>query len=209
MKKKNAMKKIFSLIAAMLLALPVTSAQTTSMVIDRAIEALTAAGGITATYTLTGDNGTISGRVAMRGNCFAMLADEAKCWFDGKTQWAYSAVTGEVNITEPTAAELQLTNPIATLRAAKTEFIVTRGDARQPGIVTLRLTPKQRTNVRNVQLSFDNKTSLPVSAVIMTADGQTATLTISNLKTGQRLPASAFTFDKQMVPAGTPVVDLR
>ncbi len=203
------MNRLLTTTACALAVALAAAAQTATMVIDRAIDALNAAGGITATYTLGGNNGTVSGRVAMRGNRFAMLSGEAKCWFDGKTQWAYSVATGEVNITEPTVAELQMTNPMATLRAAKTEFIVTRADVQQSGSVTLRLTPKQRTNIRNVQLSFDNKTSLPVSAVITTTDGQTATLTISNLKTGQRLPDTAFKFDKQMVPAGTPVVDLR
>ena len=184
-------------------------AQNTMMVLDRAIEALNKAGGITARYTLAGQESAISGKVAMRGSRFAMLANEAKCWFDGKTQWAYSAMTGEVNITEPTQAELQMTNPLATLRAAKTEFIATRAKSDNHDTVTLRLTPKHRTNLRHVLLSFDNKTALPVKAVITTTDGQQATLTITDLKTRQRLPDSTFRFDKSLVPDATPVVDLR
>lgn len=203
------MNRLLTTTACALAVALAAAAQTATIVIDRAIDALNEAGGITATYTITGTDGTMTGRVAMRGSRFAMLSNDAKCWFDGKTQWAYSSMTGEVNITEPTAAELQMTNPIATLRAVKTEFVVTRAASQAAGTSTLKLTPKQRGNLRNVVMSFDDKTSMPVKAVITTADGKTATLAISAVKTRQKLPDATFRFDKRLVPDGTPVIDLR
>ena len=46
-------------------------------------------------------------------------------------------------------------------------------------------------------------------AHIRMADGSNFTLTLTGYKTHQNLPASTFTYDKSMVPAGTQVVDLR
>ena len=71
------------------------------------------------------------------------------------------------------------------------------------------LRPKKKSNISQVYLYISNETNLLHIAHIKMSDGSQFTLTLTGYKTKQNLPASTFTFDKAMVPAGTQVVDLR
>lgn len=185
------------------------SAQTPTAVLESAIRAVDRAGGITASYQVSQDGKSMSGRVAMRGSKFVMLSTEVKSWYDGKTQWTYSSATGEVNITTPTAADLQMTNPLATLRGLKQGFIATKSKTQPAGGYAMTLVPKQRSQVKEVILTVNSQSSLPVKADVTMRDGTRATLTISSVKTRQSLPDATFKFERGLVPEGTPVVDLR
>ncbi len=187
----------------------VTYAQTPGAILDSAIAAVDRAGGITANYTVNDGQQALSGRIAMKGTRFAMMSRDIKSWYDGNTQWTFSTATGEVNITEPTEAELQMTNPLATLRAFKASCVATKTAPRQTGCYSMTLAPKQRSQIRFVVLTVDGKSSLPVRADVLMRDGTQATLTVTDVKTGQTLPDSSFVFNKNLVPEGTPIVDLR
>ena len=71
------------------------------------------------------------------------------------------------------------------------------------------LRPKKKSNIDQVYLYLSNGSNLLHIAHIRMSDGSNFTLTLTGYKTNQSLPASTFTYDKTMVPAGTPVVDLR
>ena len=201
------MKRIFIVFITTLAAI-VALAQTPSAILDKCVAAINAGGGVTANYTITSAQGTSSGTIAMQGSKFRIISPEAKSWFDGKTQWSWSPVTGEVNITSPTADELQMTNPLAAASHFKANFNMKKAKAQTPKTKVIKLTPKKKDNIKTLWLYFDENTSLLRTARFEMNDKSVYTIKITNYK-HKSLPASTFTFDKSQVPAGTQVVDLR
>ena len=201
------MKGTFIVILATVAAL-VATAQTPQAALDKCAAAINAAGGVTANYSITSPQGTSKGTIAMQGKKFRISASDAKCWFDGKTQWSWSPVTDEVNITEPTTDELQMTNPIAAVQHFKAAFNMKKAKAKTANTLALKLTPKKKDNIKTLWLYFDTKTSLLRTARFEMSDKTVYIVQITDYK-HKSLPASTFTFDKSQVPAGTQVVDLR
>ena len=201
------MKRFFIVFITTLAAI-VALAQTPSAILDKCVAAINAGGGVTANYTITSTQGTSSGTIAMQGSKFRIISPEAKSWFDGKTQWSWSPVTGEVNITSPTADELQMTNPLAAASHFKANFNMKKAKAQTPKTKVIKLTPKKKDNIKTLWLYFDENTSLLRTARFEMNDKSVYTIKITNYK-HKSLPASTFTFDKSQVPAGTQVVDLR
>ena len=202
------MKKIFIAILTALVAL-VALAQTPQAMLDKCVAAINTQGGVTANYSITTGQGTSKGALSMQGNKFRIISPEAKCWYDGKTQWSWSPVTSEVNITAPTADELQMTNPIAAVQHFKTNFNMKRAKAKTAKTYAIKLTPKKKKdNIKTLWLYFDENTSLLRTARFEMSDKSVYIIKITDYK-HKSLPASTFTFDKSQVPAGTQVVDLR
>ncbi len=186
----------------------VAVAQTPTAMLDRCVAAINTRGGVTANYSITSSEGTSKGTIAMQGTKFRIISPEAKCWYDGKTQWSWSPVTGEVNITSPTADELQMTNPIAAANHFKADFNLKKAKAKTPKTYVIRLTPKKKDNIKTLWLYFDETTSLLRTARFEMNDKSVYIIRITDYK-HKSLPASTFTFNKSQVPAGTEVVDLR
>ncbi len=186
----------------------ITMAQAPAAALDKCVAAINASGGVTANYSITSPQGSSKGSIAMQGNKFRISSNEAKCWFDGKTQWSWSPVTGEVNITTPTDDELQLTNPVAAVQHFKAAFNMKKAKAKTANTLALKLTPKKKDNIKTLWLYFDTKTSLLRTARFEMSDKTVYVVQITDYK-HKALPASTFTFNKSQVPDGTPVVDLR
>lgn len=200
-------KNLVTLIIA-LLAL-VAQAQTPQQMLDRAIAALKSAGTVSANYNVKSSQGSNSGTIIMAGNKYRLVSNEMKCWYDGKTQWTWSRATDEVNITTPTAADLQMTNPMAAATDFKVNFNMWKSKGQIPGHYAIMLQPKKKSDIAQVYLYLTSGTDLLHIAHVRMSNGSTFTLTLTGYKTKQSLPASTFTYDKSMVPAGTQVVDLR
>jgi len=185
------------------------SAQTPAKMLDMVLDAFNRAGTVTADYSLQTPDGTTSGTVTMQGKRFRILSNDVKCWYDGTTQWAYSPVTGEVNITTPTDEDLQLSNPYAAAQGLKRNCRLSQVDTRAQGIYTLRMQPKDKSQIKDIYL-FIYKATRRIHVVrIEMADGKVNTLTIKGYKTHLTFDKSPFTYDASQVPAGTEVVDLR
>ena len=192
----------------MALACMVAEAQTPSAMLDKCVAATNASGGVTANYSITSGQGTSKGTIAIQGNKFRVISPEAKCWYDGKTQWSWSPVTDEVNITTPTAEDLQMTNPIAAVQHFKTGFNMKKAKAKTANTYVIKLTPKKKDNIKTLWLYFDEKTSLLRTARFEMQDKSVYVIKITGY-TRKSLGAKTFTFDQSQVPAGTQVVDLR
>ena len=192
-------KKLLSLIFVLVACS--AQAQNATAVFDKMVAAFKAGGTISASYSMNGSKGTI----VMQGAKFRILANDVKSWFNGKTQWTYSDQTGEVNIVDPTAQELQMTNPLAAAKSLKDAFSMTSLKAATG--YAIKLTPKKKGNVKSITL-YISKAYVLTAADYVTNNG-TYNLKLTNYKTKQNYPASTFVFDKKLVPAGTEVVDLR
>lgn len=201
------MKKIFIAILTITVGL-FTQAQTPQAMLDKCVAAINVGGGVTANYSITTAQGTSKGTLTMQGTKFRIISPEAKCWYDGKTQWSWSPVTEEVNVTSPTPDELQMTNPIAAVQHFKANFNLKRAKAKTANTYVIKLTPKKKDNIKTLWLYFDETTSLLRTARFEMKDKSVYTIKITGYK-HKSLPSSTFTFDKSQVPAGSPIVDLR
>lgn len=201
------MKKIFIAILTITVGL-FAQAQTPQAMLDKCVAAINVGGGVTANYSITTAQGTSKGTLTMQGTKFRIISPEAKCWYDGKTQWSWSPVTEEVNVTSPTPDELQMTNPIAAVQHFKANFNLKRAKAKTANTYVIKLTPKKKDNIKTLWLYFDETTSLLRTARFEMKDKSVYTIKITGYK-HKSLPSSTFTFDKSQVPAGSPIVDLR
>lgn len=201
------MKRIVIAILAVIAAVSM-EAQTPQAMLDKCVAAINASGGVTANYSIITNQGTSSGTIAMQGKKFRVLSPDAKCWYDGKTQWSWSPLTGEVNITTPDQEELQMTNPLAAVQHFKANFTMKKAKAKTAKTYVIKLTPKKKDNIKTLWLYFDETTSLLRTARFEMKDKSVYTVSIKGYK-HKSLPSSTFTFDKSQVPAGTEVVDLR
>lgn len=201
------MKRTIIVLLTCLAAIAVM-AQTPAQMLDRCVSAINAGGGATANYSISSSQGTSTGTISMQGTKFRVVSPEAKCWYDGTTQWSWSPLTGEVNITTPTAEDLQMTNPIAAVRHFKANFNMQKAKAQTSKTYVIKLTPKKKDSIKTLWLYFDETTSLLRTARFEMSDKSLYIIKITGYK-HKSLPASIFKFDKSQVPAGTEVVDLR
>lgn len=184
------------------------SAQSPSSVVDKVLSALKGGKAVSATYSATSPQGASKGTLVMSGKKFRVLASDIKCWYNGTTMWSYSPATDEVNITTPTAADLQMTNPYSAAQNFKSSYIISKGGTGS-GTYTIRFTPKKKSNVKHMLVTVSTSTWLIVKAEIIENGGAKTTVSISNYNKNASVGASTFEFDKSQVPAGTEVVDLR
>lgn len=181
--------------------------QSAQQVVDKVLRSYNSSNGITATFSVATAQGTSTGTIDMVGQKFRILSKDMKCWFDGKTQWAYSSMTGEVNITTPTAAEVSQSNPYAIISSLSKQCTLTMKSTATQYIVTFK--PKKKGQITQAVVTIGKKNHQVQKAVISTGDRQSYTTTISNYNTQRNFAASTFVFNKKLVPAGTVVVDLR
>ena len=200
-------KKLLFIVALVAVAFT-ASAQSPSSVVDKVLAAIKGGKAVNASYSVSSSQGSSKGTLVMSGKKFRVLASDVKCWYNGKTMWSYSPATDEVNITTPTAADLQMTNPYSAAQNFKSSYIISKGGTGN-GTYTIRFTPKKKSNVKHMLVTVSTSTWLINKAEIVQTNGTKATITISNYNKNASVNAGTFEFDKNQVPAGTEVVDLR
>ncbi len=200
-------KKLLFIVALVAVAFT-ASAQSPSSVVDKVLAAIKGGKAVSASYSVSSSQGSSKGTLVMSGKKFRVLASDVKCWYNGKTMWSYSPATDEVNITTPTAADLQMTNPYSAAQNFKSSYIISKGGTGN-GTYIIRFTPKKKSNVKHMLVTVSTSTWLINKAEIVQTNGTKATITISNYNKNASVNASTFEFDKNQVPAGTEVVDLR
>ncbi len=202
--------RLAGMLASMVLScgLMNASAQDANGILNRVIEAYDNSKGIEASYSMTYDKTTDYGSIDMEGEKFRILSEDLKCWFDGKTQWAYSTMTDEVNVTEPTVDELQMSNPYIALKAFKdnsqNSVVIT-----QDGSYLLSLIPVEEGDIKLIQLFIDKNKYQITKAVFSMVDNSMYTITVNNYVTGKKFSSKIFKYDSKYVPKGTQIVDLR
>lgn len=202
------MRKTVLLILSLFLVSASASAQSPASVVDKVVAALRGGKAVSASYSISSKQGSSQGTIVISGKKFRVLASDVKCWYNGTNMWSYSAATGEVNLTTPTASDLQMTNPYSAAQNFKNSYIVSKGGTGN-GTYTVRFTPKKKSNVKHMLVTVSTSTWLISKAVIVENSGATTTISISNYNRNASASASTFEFDKNQVPAGTEVVDLR
>ena len=192
----------------MMLALAVLSAnsQTAKQVLDKTAAALSNKRGVTASFSITGKNiGTTSGKISVKGRMFQATTPQAIVWFNGKTQWTYMKNQQEVNVSNPTEAELQAINPYNFINIYKKGYTYTMKTVGAGYEVHLKATDTKR-QIQEMYITV-NKSSYTPSQVKMRQGKKWTTINVSSLKKSN-LANSVFTFPAKDYP-NAEVIDLR
>ena len=201
------MKKIGLIVAFVIchVFMGTVGAQNAREVLDKTAAAVTNKDGVTANFKLTNNHGSISGTIAVKGQKFHATTAHGTMWFDGKTQWTYLKNNDEVNVNNPTEAELQAINPYNFINMYKKGFKYTMTSNATSHNVHLTATDPKR-KVQEMFITVDKKSFVPTQVKMLQGKNWT-TFDITNLKK-EKLADSMFSFNSKDFPTAE-VIDLR
>lgn len=200
--------KIIFLFTLVTFSVNVSVAQSASDILSQCANKIRGAKSLVASYTISADGQSQSGIMTISGDRFTISSPQMVSWFDGKTQWTYTSHTGEVNITEPTAEELQQINPFAIIRSFSSSY-KSQLLKSATGVKKIRLTAlSPKSDIKGIVLSISDKTLFPTHIDLTLSNNQSVSIVITRVEVGGSLPVSHFRFDAKKYP-GVSVVDLR
>ncbi len=180
-------------------------AQSAKAVLDKAAGTITAQSGVKANFKMTTANGSTSGTIAIKGKKFYATTPQAKVWFDGKTQWTYLKNNDEVNVSNPTEAQLQAINPYNFIHLYKRGYTYTMNTAGTDYVIHLVANSTDR-KIKELFISVNKKTYQP-KQVKMLQGKMWTTFDINSIKK-ENIADSQFRFNAKDFPKAE-VIDLR
>ena len=210
------LSRILLFCATLLLAnAQVAQAQNGTAALDRVVEKIRRSGDLSAAFSLTVYNALNepvdkqSGTIKLSGDKFYWTTPAMTVWYNGQLQWAYVKASEEVNLTEPTPAEIASINPYTLITTYKQNFNVKALKAKNSQQRVAELTPKKKgTQIDRVVLTVNASNWMPQSFQIYYSDRTHSTIALSRLVTGQNFSDATFVFDKKQYPKAE-VIDLR
>lgn len=210
------LSRILLFCATLLLAnAQVAQAQNGTAALDRVVEKIRRSGDLSAAFTLTVYNALNepvdkqSGTIKLSDDKFYWTTPAMTVWYNGQLQWAYVKASEEVNLTEPTPAEIASINPYTLITTYKQNFNVKALKAKNSQQRVAELTPKKKgTQIDRVVLTVNASNWMPQSFQIYYSDRTHSTIALSRLVTGQNFSDATFVFDKKQYPKAE-VIDLR
>ena len=178
--------------------------QSVQQVLDKAAGVVSNKNGVQASFTINSQQyGNTSGTIAIKGRKFHANTNEATVWFDGKTQWTYVKQNDEVNVNNPTAADLQAINPYNFIYMYKQGYTATMSNSGNNYIVTLKGKDK---GIQEMVITINKQTYVP-NQIRMLQKKQWTTIKVSDFKT-VKLSDSMFRFNPKSYP-NAEIIDLR
>lgn len=165
-------------------------------------------GSISAQFTLSEVGNSTDGTITISGDKFHLSTPLLSIWYNGRTQWTYSAETNEVNITEPTVEELQQVNPFAIINSFRMQFNATLLKSAN-SMYRIQLTPLNsvNTSISKAIVTLNASTLYP-NEIALTIDNNIITIKTKNIKAIKNVPHKTFVFDEKKYP-NAEIVDLR
>lgn len=210
------LSRILLFCVTLLLAnIQMAQAQNGTAALDKVVEKFRRSGDLSAAFTLTVYNALNepvdkqSGTIKLSGDKFYWTTPAMTVWYNGQLQWAYVKASEEVNLTEPTPAEIASINPYTLITTYKQNFNVKALKAKNSQQRVAELTPKKKgTQIDRVVLTVNASNWMPQSFQIYYSDRTHSTIALSRLVTGQNFSDATFVFDKKQYPKAE-VIDLR
>ena len=203
------MRRLFSIVSLLMVALCVGAASSGGALLQRCAAKIKSAPSLSVTYTVSAGGNTAEGLLVLQGEMFTISTPGMVSWYDGKSQWTYSDQIGEVNVISPTAEEVQQINPFAIVKSFSSSYSSEQVKSSSAGVTTLRLTANNRkSDISSADVTINDKTLYPTRIVLTMSNRQKVTINIKNVKAGGKLPVSNFRFDAKRYP-NVQVIDLR
>lgn len=180
-------------------------AQSAKFVLDKAAATVTASSGVKANFRMTTTTGNTSGTIAIKGKKFFATTPQAKVWFDGKTQWTYLKNNDEVNISNPTEAQLQAINPYNFITLYKRGYTYTMNTAGTNYVVHLTADNANK-KIKELFITVNKKSYEPMQVKMLQGKKWT-TFDITSIKK-QNIADSQFRFNSADFPKAE-IIDLR
>lgn len=206
------MKRYLRYIVSAVMAVAVAfgaAAETADGMLKKIAAAINEAGGLTASFTLDYGQQNIAGTLKTSGRKFALQTPKSSTWYDGRNMWTYNAGSNETTLMTPTSQEVAEANPLSIVNSYSSSFTAAFAKTHPKGSKTIVLTPKSKhIGYKSVHVTIPDGSSYPSKLVVIPSSGQKVTVSISQVKTGQKLPESTFTYPKTKYPKAE-IVDLR
>ena len=198
------MKKICFLIMAALLS-TATMAQTAKSVLDKAAAHITVKEGVKANFKMKGGIGNAIGTIYIKGKKFHANTAKATVWFDGKTMWTYVKDNEEVNVSNPTEAQLQAINPYNFINLYKNGYTYTMNTAGTNYVIHLTSNSADR-KIKELFITVNKKSYEPMQVKMLQGKKWT-TFDITSIKK-EKIADSQFRFNSKDFPKAE-IIDLR
>ena len=199
------MKKIGFVITLLLLCTGI-QAESAKSILDKAAAVVSNPSGVKAHFQMISKQfGSTNGEIAVKGNKFHATTPDATIWFDGKTQWTYMKGNDEVNVSNPSEAELQAINPYNFINIYKKGFKLSSKTVGNSYEVHLMSTDKSR-KIQEMYIIVDKNTYHPTHVKMLRKD-KWSVIIISQLK-ASNLSDAMFQFNAKDFPQAE-IIDLR
>lgn len=181
-------------------------AESAKSILDKAAATVSNPSGVQANFQMISKQfGSTSGTISIKGRKFHASTPQAIVWFDGTTQWTYMKQNDEVNVSNPTEAELQAINPYNFINIYKKGFKLSSKKVNNSYEVHLKAADKKR-NIQEMYIIVDQQSYRPTH-VKMLQNGKWSVLLISGLKSTS-LSDGMFQFNAKDFPKAE-IIDLR
>lgn len=185
------------------------AAETADGMLRKAASAINGAGGLSASFVLDYGQQKLSGTLKASGKRFTVQTSSTSTWYDGKSMWTYNSRNNETTLMTPTPQEVSEANPLSIVNSYSSQFTAAYAKTHSKGSKTIVLTPKsKKTGYKSVHVTIPDGSSIPTKLVVVPSSGQKVIVTISQVKTGLKLPESTFSYPKTKYPKAE-IVDLR
>lgn len=199
------MKKIGFVITLLLLCTGI-QAESAKSILDKAAAVVSNPSGVKAHFQMISKQfGSTNGEIAVKGNKFHATTPDATIWFDGKTQWTYMKGNDEVNVSNPSEAELQAINPYNFINIYKKGFKLSSKTVGNSYEVHLMSTDKSR-KIQEMYIIVDKNTYHPTHVKMLRKD-KWSVIIISQFK-ASNLSDAMFQFNAKDFPQAE-IIDLR
>ena len=173
-------------------------------ILDKTASVVGNKGGASANFSISGKSGNASGTIAIKGNKFNARTAQAIVWYDGRTQWTYMKNSQEVNVSNPTEAQLQAMNPYKFINLFKSGFNL--GVKTVSGGWQVHLTASNpKRSIQEMYITIDK--NYHPKTVKMRQTGGWTTINVSNFK-AKNIGDATFRFNAKEYPHAE-VIDLR
>lgn len=211
-------KRLFAIIASVALTVLPSAAQISSnimSVLDNCASTIKKCGNVKATFTAgqyinKEEQGSSNGTICISGSKLYINAGQSCIWYDGKTQWSYSASTQEVNISTPSKSEAAAMNPYSFISLYKQGYCANMSDAtvRGKNCHEVNLTATGKKTPKFVYLTIDKATMLPICIRTSNNGKEWTKISVYDISKKQKFNTDTFRFNAGDFP-GAEVIDLR
>ena len=180
--------------------------QTAKSVLDKTASVVSNKGGVTASFTISSKQyGNSTGTISVKGKKFYANSSAGIVWFDGQTQWTYLKQNEEVNVCNPTPADLQAINPYNFINMYKKGYNATMTTNTPNYVVTLKATNKN-SGIQEMVITINKQSYVPTQ-IRMLQGKQWTFIQVSDFKKAN-LSDSIFRFNPKAYPHAE-IIDLR